>query len=147
MSEPEALSDHSFHQLPHFSFAIYVPSTKRSAEQHLSSIFIFRLMYGVVACVSKALQLMTQEVQPCGFGFTDLWHRSRRGTYLSLRYPCNSSGNGWIKASRKFLLPIGGLLVTAKLILLLYCPSAPSWFIFFFCKQHFPTRLPWHLLF
>lgn len=58
MSEPEALSDHSFHQLPHFSFAIYVPSTKRSAEQHLSSIFIFRLMYGVVACVSKALQLM-----------------------------------------------------------------------------------------
>lgn len=72
MSEPEAPSKCCFHQLPYFSFAVYVSSTKGSAEQRLSSIFIYRLMYGVVGCVSKALELMIQEVQPHVFGFTDL---------------------------------------------------------------------------
>lgn len=129
MSEPEAASEHCFHQLPYFSFAVHVPSTKSSAEPHLSSIFIYRLMYGVVACVSKALELMIQEVQPCVFGFTDLWQWPRRGTHSSLRYPCNSSGDGRIKPSRKFLLPIDGLLVIAKPILLLYPLSAPKRFL------------------
>lgn len=143
MSEPVAPSKRCFHQLPYFSFAACMPSPKGSAEQHPPSIFIYRVMHGMVACVSKALELMIQEVQPCVFGFTDLWHWPRRGAYPSLRYPCNSSGNGRIKPSRKFLLPMGGLLVTAKPILLLYPLSAPK----FFCSQPFPTRLPWHLLF
>jgi len=51
---------------------VCIPVTDSSAEQHLSSVFIYRLIHVVVPCVSKALELMIQEIHCCVLGFADL---------------------------------------------------------------------------